>query len=90
MKRAKIYIPTKTALQSGKGKIKKERELYYLWKSKEMMYARKLAKYVCREGYRLADVTNGANHFCHINSYPYWIKGKKPTKIIGRHKFFKL
>ena len=75
---------------AGKGKIKKERELYYLWKSKEMMYARKLAKYVCREGFRLADVTNGANHFCHINSYPYWIKGKTPTKIIGRHKFFKL
>jgi hypothetical protein len=71
---------------------KKERDLMHLWKvdHKIVMYARRLARYVCREGYRLADVTNGANHYCHVNSYPYWIKGKKPTKIIGRHKFFKL
>ena len=74
---------------AGRGKIKKERELYHLWKSKEMMYARTLARHLCGGGLFI-DATNGANHFCHINSYPYWIKGKKPVKIIGRHKFFKL
>jgi spore germination cell wall hydrolase CwlJ-like protein len=74
---------------AGRGKLKKESELYHLWKSKEMMYARTLARHLCRGGLFI-DATNGANHFCHINSYPYWIKGKKPCKIIGNHKFFKL
>ena len=71
---------------------KKERDLMYLWKAdpKMVAYARRLARYICSKTHRLADATNGANHFCHVNSYNYWIKGKKPSKIIGRHKFFKL
>ena len=77
-----------TPWNAGGGKVKKERELYYLWKSKSTQEARKLARLVCKKS--LKDITNGANHFCALKSNPYWIKGKKPIKTIGKHKFFKL
>ena len=87
--------PKQVCLEHRQFKVwtgKKERDLMHLWKAdpKMVAYARKLARYICSKTHRLADATNGANHFCHINSYPYWIKGKKPTKIIGKHKFFNL
>ena len=34
---------------AGGGKVKKERELYYLWKSKSAQEARKLARLVCKK-----------------------------------------
>ena len=52
-----------------------------------MMYARHLARCVNRKNTILVDITNGANHFCNINANPYWVKGKKPVIIIGKHKF---
>jgi hypothetical protein len=83
--------------RQGNYRLKKERELYYLWDSKEMMYARYLARCLDRHffgggnrGVTLVDITNGANHYCTLKSNPYWAKGKKPTKIIGNHKFYKL
>lgn len=87
--------PKQVCLEHRQFKVwtgKKERDLMHLWKAdpKMVAYARKLARYICSKTHRLADATNGANHFCHINSYPYWIKGKKPVKIIGKHKFYKL
>ena len=69
---------------------KKERDLWHLWKAKEMMYARELARYLCRDDVCLRDITNGADHFCTTKSNPYWVKGKKPVAIIGNHKFFRL
>tara|TARA_R100000808_G_C2155335_1_gene167544 strand:+ start:15362 stop:15823 length:462 start_codon:yes stop_codon:yes gene_type:complete len=75
---------------AGKGKVKKERELYYLWKSKSMMYARQLARHVCRSDIKLIDITEGADHFMRVDCNPDWIKGKKPVTIIGNHKFFRL
>ena len=75
---------------AGGGKVKKESELYHLWKSKSMTYARKLARSVCDSKQVLTDVTGGANHYCTLKTNPYWAKGKKPTVIIGNHKFFKL
>ena len=69
---------------------KKERDLWHLWDSKEMMYARHLARCLNKDNIILMDITNGANHFCTIKSNPHWAKGKKPTKIIGNHKFYKL
>ena len=75
---------------AGRGRVKKESELYYLWKSKHKMYARDLARKICDEKARLKDTTNGANHFCTLRSFPYWTRGKKPTIVIGNHKFFKL
>ena len=68
--------------------VKRESQLYYLWKSKSTLHARKLARLVCKKS--LKDITGGANHFCTLKSNPYWIKGEKPIKTIGNHKFFKL
>jgi spore germination cell wall hydrolase CwlJ-like protein len=95
--------PAKVCLQSwqfsvwnaGKGKVKKESELYYLWKSKSAPYARKLAKWMCGKPNpdnldHWPDITGKANHYCTLNCNPYWAKGKKPTKIIGNHKFYKI
>ena len=33
---------------------------------------------------------NHADHYCTVNSRPYWTKNKKPVKIIRQHKFYKL
>jgi spore germination cell wall hydrolase CwlJ-like protein len=75
---------------AGKGKVKKERELYYLWKSPSMSYARELARYVCK-GHGLArDTTGYANHYCTLKTNNKWTRKSKPVKIIGNHKFFKL
>ena len=80
---------------AGKGKVKKESELYYLWKSKSAPYARKLAKRLCRpsspHSLYWPDITKGANHYCTLKTKPYWVKkGEKPVKVIGNHKFYKL
>ena len=75
---------------AGQGKVKKESELYHLWKSKSLMYARKLARSVCDPKQTLTDVTGGANHYCTVKCKPSWARGKKPIKIIGNHKFYKL
>ena len=75
---------------AGRGKVKKESELYYLWKSKSMMYARQLARHVCRSDIKLIDITEGADHFMRIDCNPDWVKEKKPVTIIGNHKFYRL
>ena len=85
---------------AGKGKVKKENELYYLWKSKSAPYARKLAKWMCRppspSSLYWPDITLGANHYCTLKCNPYWTFNKKtkkrikPTIIIGNHKFYKI
>ena len=75
---------------AGKGKVKKESELYYLWKSPSAPYARQLARHICK-GHRLVQKTTGnANHYCTLECNPYWAKKRKPVKIIGNHKFYKL
>lgn len=30
----------------------------------------------------------GATHYCTTNINPYWIQGKKPILVLGKHKFF--
>ena len=95
--------PAKVCLQpwqfsiwnAGKGKVKKESELYYLWKSKSTPYARWLAKWMCGEPSPSnppywPNITGKANHYCTLKCNPYWAKGQKPTKIIGNHKFYKI
>ena len=74
----------------GRDILKKERELYYLWRSPSKMYARDLARKVCNKRTKLEDITNGANHFCRVTSFPYWTRGKTPVFVYKRHKFFKL
>lgn len=75
---------------AGKGKIKKESELYYLWKSKSMMYARELARAICQGKKLDQKFTGNANHYCRKEINNYWTKKGTITKIIGNHKFFKL
>ena len=75
---------------AGQGKVKKESQLYYLWKSKEKMYARELARAVCSKRKFSQKITGDANHYCTLNTNPSWGKNKKPVKIIGNHKFYKL
>ena len=75
---------------AGKGKIKKESELYYLWKSKSMMYARELARAICKGKPLDQKFTGHANHYCRKEINNYWTRKGKVTKIIGNHKFFKL
>ena len=89
---------------AGKGKIKKERELWHLWDSPSKMYARKLARYLCKDTMVLHDITNSADHYCTLRTNPPWafktVRDKKtnklikvpvkPVKTIGNHKFYKL
>ena len=88
--------------RQGKYRLKKESELYYLWNSKSKMYARELARALC-SGKKFCQKTTGdSNHYCTLNTNPYWAKKKvkidgeyktviiKPVKIIGNHKFYKL
>jgi len=90
--------PAKVCLQpyqfsiwnAGKGKVKKESELYYLWKSKSMMYARELARSICKGKKLSQKYTGGANHYCRKEINNYWTKKGTVTKVIGNHKFFKL
>ena len=72
---------------AGKGKIKKESELYYLWKSPSTPYARTLAKNINK--LRLSTVKN-ADHYCTLKTNPYWAKGKKTVAVINNHKFYRL
>jgi len=75
---------------AGNGKIKKERELWGLWDSKQAPYARELARYLCR-GYKFVQqYTGNANHYCTLKTHNYWTRGRKPVKIIGNHKFYNL
>ena len=85
---------------AGKGKIKKESDLYYLWKSPSKMYARELDRVVCQGKELKQRVTGGANHYYAkwqkkdgkmiLTKKPYWTKGKKATKVIGNHIFYQL
>jgi hypothetical protein len=106
----KFSSPAKVCLEpwqfsvwnAGRGKVKKESELYHLWKSSSMQYARKLARDICKKDLLLTDVTGGADHYCTLTTKPYWsfktvIKdGKKvrkaitPSATIGNHKFYNL
>ena len=55
--------------------------------NKQAQYAKRLALNI---GKLQTSFVNHADHYCTINSNPYWIKNKKPVKIIRQHKFYKL
>ena len=93
--------PAKVCLQpyqfsiwnAGKGKVKKESELYYLWKSPSMMYARELARAICQGKELEQKFTASANHYYstkYMKKKPWWTKGKKAVKVIGNHVFYRL
>ena len=66
------------------------RNLDRLLKSSSAPYAIRLADHLANGGDVQRDYINYANHYCTLKTNPYWAKGKKPTKTVGNHKFFKL
>ena len=58
--------------------------------TEQAKYAKMLARAICK-GHMLAQhFTGNANHYHASYVTPYWIKGYKPTKIIGKHLFYKI
>lgn len=39
---------------------------------------------------QVADPTAGCDHFCTLDSHPYWARGRRPDTIIGHHKFYRI
>jgi spore germination cell wall hydrolase CwlJ-like protein len=74
--------------RQGKYRLKRESELYYLWKSKEMMYARELARALSSGKKFSQKVTGGANHYCTLNTNNKYTRMGTGVKIIGHHKFY--
>lgn len=63
---------------------------FSLLNTKEASYAIKLAR-ILRDSIELDRSFVGfANHYCTLKARPYWARGKKPVKIRGNHKFYKL
>ena len=90
---AKQFSPWNGVDRQGNYRLKKERELYHLWDSKHMMYARRVARSVCSKNIWLADITNQADHFYSKKvrrSPPYWAKKEDLAVIIGNHVFYQL
>ena len=58
--------------------------------TEQAKYAKLLARSMCK-GFKLVQgFTGDANHYHASYVKPYWIKGHKPTKVIGNHIFYKL
>lgn len=57
-------------------------------KDKNFQIALRIATDAINE--KLWDCTNGATHYHADYVTPFWIKGEKPVKKIGRHIFYKL
>tara|TARA_Y100001937_G_scaffold37965_1_gene54152 strand:- start:1173 stop:1688 length:516 start_codon:yes stop_codon:yes gene_type:complete len=90
---------------AGKGKVKKESELDYLWDSKCIIvrYAKLVAKSICANQQLNHAWVGDANHYYSTDiSPPYWTFKKvikngrevkvpiKPVAKIGKHVFYKL
>lgn len=90
---------------AGKGKVKKENELDYLWDSKCIIvrYAKLVAKSICANQQLNHAWAGNANHYYSTDiKPPYWTYKKvikngrevkvpiKPVAKIGKHVFYKL
>jgi spore germination cell wall hydrolase CwlJ-like protein len=53
-------------------------------------YAKSLARAMCAGGKLVQAFTGEANHYHADYVTPYWIRGAKPTRVIGKHLFYKL
>jgi len=75
---------------AGKGKIKKESELWHLYKSPSMSYARQLARKICASRKLSQDYTGNADHYYSHKikkQPPYWafkIEKDKNGKVITK------
>ena len=50
-------------------------------------YAKALAIHVMKVD---RSYTDHADHYCTTRINPYWVRGRKPVRIIGNHKFFRI
>ncbi len=66
------------------------RDLSHLFKSPAADYAIRLAKGMVSGKDLDRRYVNFANHYCTLNTRPYWSKGIKPVKTIKNHKFYKI
>ena len=58
--------------------------------TKQAKYSKRLARAMSAGGKLTQAFTGNANHY-HANYVtPYWVKSKIPSKIIGKHLFYKL
>jgi len=62
-------------------------KLRNLLKTKEAYWAKQLAIHITKLN---SNYIKQADHYCTLNTNPYWAKNKKPIIIIGRHKFYRL
>tara|TARA_B100000809_G_scaffold260334_1_gene307068 strand:+ start:244 stop:879 length:636 start_codon:yes stop_codon:yes gene_type:complete len=75
---------------AGKGKIKKESELWYLYESPSASYARQLARKICAGRKLSQDYTGNADHYYShkiMKQPPYWafkIEKDKNGKVIAK------
>jgi hypothetical protein len=75
---------------AGKGKIKKESELWYLYESPSASYARQLARKICAGRKLSQDYTGNADHYYShkiMKQPPYWafkIERDKNGKVISK------
>ena len=58
--------------------------------TKQAKYSKRIARAMCAGGKLTQSFTGHANHYHATYVSPYWIKGYKPTKSIGKHLFYKL
>ena len=63
------------------------KKLHLLLNTKEAYWAKQMAIHISKLN---SNYTKQSNHYCHINTKPYWAKNKKPIIIIGKHKFYRL
>jgi N-acetylmuramoyl-L-alanine amidase len=69
---------------NGKG----ESDLAHLYKSPQAEFALYLEKNIDR--INRAKVNFADHYYADYINAPYWAKGKKPVKVIGQHKFYRL
>ena len=58
--------------------------------TEQAKYSKRLARAMCAGGMLAQTFTGNANHYHASYVTPYWSKGIKPTKRIGKHIFYKL
>ena len=58
--------------------------------TEQAKYSKRLARAMCAGGMLAQTFTGNANHYHASYVTPYWSKGVKPTKRIGKHIFYKL
>jgi spore germination cell wall hydrolase CwlJ-like protein len=68
----------------------KDKDYRSLPKTEEARFAQELAKAVVDGEILNHDFVKDADHYCTLDTDPYWADGVEPVAVIGNHKYFKL